>query len=89
MPPHTPVTYLGEVTGDNMQVTPEQLLAMVARDLAERPAKGLLIQVVRDPPPGGAPGGPLVEIDHYRARVPYFVEVTVHARQLARLVSDP
>lgn len=78
-----PVTYLGEVTGDNMQVTPEQLLEMVARDLAERPAKGLLIQVVRDGPGGD---GPLVEIDHYRARVPYFVEVTVHARQMARLV---
>ena len=78
--PKEPV-YLGEVTGDNMQVSPDQLLDMVKRDLVDRPATGILIQVIRQ-----EPGKSQVSIDHYRARVPFHTEVTVTARMLHNLM---
>jgi hypothetical protein len=77
------VTYLGEVTGDNMQVTPDQLLDMIRADLdgGEHPIKGLFAVVVREAPDG------TLHLDNYRCQLPKFVEVAVITRTFFRIVA--
>ncbi len=83
------VTYLGEVTGDNMAVTPAQLLDLLRADLetnpqkggVARPVMGLYAIIVREDADGG------LQLDHYRSQLPKFVELAVVSRALHTLVA--
>lgn len=72
--PPARVAYIGDMTGDNMQVTPEQLLEMAHDAITRRPVKGLIITFVRETPDGG------LDIDNFRCQLPRFVEMVVVAR---------
>ena len=81
------VSYLGEATGDNMQVTPEQLLDMIRNDLPEynasdRPVKGLFAIVVREDEDGD------LFLTYYRCQLPKFVEVAVLTRTFGKVCAD-
>ncbi|HXG71982.1 MAG TPA: hypothetical protein VNJ04_15340 [Gemmatimonadaceae bacterium] len=77
------VVYIGEHTGDNMQVTPDQLLAMIREDLDDAtltvPVRGVFAVVVRE-----AEDGTLL-LDNYRCGLPKFVELAVLSRTWQRL----
>ena len=77
------IEYLGERTGDNMQITPEQLLDMIRRDVAngehEGTVKGLFAVVVSEAEDG------TLHLDNYRCGLPKFVEVAVISRTWQRV----
>ena len=75
------ISYLGEVTGDNMQVAPGQLLDMVRKDIAEDSVKGLFIIAVREDDTD-------LLLEYYRCQLPKFVEVAVLARTFWKICAD-
>ena len=75
------VAYLGEHTGDNMLITPDQLLGMVRDDIVApnpNPVRGLLVTVVRED------AGGTLHLDNFRCGLPKFVEVAVTVRTMLR-----
>jgi hypothetical protein len=76
------IAYIGEHTGDNMQVAPTQLLEMIADsldDTADGPVKGMLAVVVREDENG------TLHLDAFRCGLPKFVEIAVLTRQWHRV----
>ncbi len=75
--------YIGEYTGDNMQVTPIQLLDMLRDDIADRtntnPVMGVFAVVVREESDG------TLQLDNFRCGLPKFVEVAVISRTWQRI----
>lgn len=87
MPKKTPrVDYIGERTGDNMQVTPLQLLDMIREEIergddpVEGPIKGMLAIIVREDEQG------TLHMDRFRCQLPKFVEIAVISRTWQRTI---
>lgn len=81
--------YIGEVTGDNLMVSPEQLLDMIRRDIDDldsqpdaAPVKGLFAVVVREAEDG------TLHLENYRCGLPKFVEIAVIHRTCQRVMGN-
>ena len=75
------VAYIGETTGDNLQVAPNQLLDMIGDSIANDPGPpvlGILTIVVREKPDG------TLDLTTFRCGLPKFVEVAVVTRNYLR-----
>ena len=86
------VVYLGEVTGDNLQISIPQLLEMIERHYKELESRydgfanghprpvGMFAVVIAEKEDGG------LELENFRCGLPKFVEVAVITRTFLRTV---
>ena len=83
MPKKRPV-YIGEFSGDNVNVTPTQLLEMIQeecdREDSATKVQGLFAVVVREAEDG------TLHLENFRCGLPKFVEVAVVSRTWQRIV---
>lgn len=77
--------YMGEITGNNLQVSPVQLIDMIQRDIESGsineglPIKGMFVVLVSEDEDG------VLHLDNYRCGLPKFVEIAVMHRTFQRV----